>query len=154
VNSKPKDKININFRVAGNSIDETPKGMAILIKRMIEQLGLIEIAKELEMDKHHGVVIDEIILILLLYSAYGAKSITQLEEKAKKDKALAEVIEDIRKINNKMLLYFQGRNEISKFEELLDKMIESMQEGGRFKSKKEGILAVDDSTLVKTGKKI
>jgi hypothetical protein len=154
VRSKPKDNIHIHFRVAGKSIDETPKGMAILIKRMIEQLGLVEIAKELEMDKHHGVVIDEIILILLLYSTYGAKSITQLEEKARKDKALAEVIEDIRKINNKMLLYFQGRNEISKFEELLDKVIESMQERGRFKSKKEGILAVDDSTLVKTGKKM
>jgi len=121
---------------------------------MIEQLGLVEIAKELKMDKHHGVVIDEIILILLLYSAYGAKSITQLEEKARKDKALSEVIEDIRKINNKMLLYFQGRNEIPKFEELLDKVIKSMQEGGRFKSKKEGILAVDDSTLAKTGKKM
>jgi hypothetical protein len=154
VSNKPKDKIDIHFRVAGQSIDETPKGMAILIKQMIEQLGLGEIAKDLEMDKHHGVVIDEIILILLLYSAYGVKSIKQLEEKAKKDKALAEVIEDIRKINNKMLLYFQGRNEISKFEELLDKVIESMQERGRFKSREEGILAVDDSTLAKTGKKM
>jgi hypothetical protein len=66
VSNKPKDKIDIHFRVAGQSIDETPKGMAILIKQMIEQLGLGEIAKDLEMDKHHGVVIDEIILILLL----------------------------------------------------------------------------------------
>lgn len=154
MNSKPKDKIDIHFRIAGQSIDETPKGMAILIKRMIEHLGLVEIAKELEMDKHHGVVIEEIILILLLYSAYGAKSITQLEQKARKDKALAEVIEDIRKINNKMLLYFQGRNEISKFEELLDTVIKSTQERGRFRSKEEGILAVDDSTLAKTGKKM
>lgn len=154
MNSKPKDEICIDFRVAGKPIEETPKGVAILIKRMIEQLGLVEIAKDLEMDKHHGVVIDEIILILLLYSAYGAKSITQLEEKAKKDKALAEVIEDIRKINNKMLLYFQGRNETSKFEELLDRVIKSTQKGGRFRSKKEGILAVDDSTLAKTGKKM
>jgi hypothetical protein len=152
VNNKEKEKLLIHFRVAGDSIEETPKGMAILIKQMIEQLGLVEIAKELEMDKHHGVVIEEIILILLLYSAYGAKSITQLEQKARKDKALAEVIENIKKINNKMLLYFQGRNEISKFEELLDKVIELMQERGRFRSKKEGILAVDDSTLVKTGK--
>jgi len=154
VSNKPKEKIVIDFRASDKPIEESPKGEAILIKQMIEHLGLVEMARDLDMEKHHGVVIEEIILILLLYAAYGSKSITQLEEKAKNDKSLARVIKDIEKINKKMLLYFQGRNEISKFEELLDKLIKSTQKGCRFRSKKEGILAVDDSTLVKTGKKM
>lgn len=154
MNNKMRGDIRIEFRVADKPIEETPGGAAIIIKQLIKHFGLVEIAKELNMNKHHGVVIEDIILILLLYSAYGVNSITQLEQKAKKDKALAEVIKDIEKINEKMLLYFQGMNEPSTFEKFLDKTMKSMQKDGQFRSKKKGILAVDDSGLVKTGEKM
>ena len=153
MNSNP-DKVRIEFRVAGKTIEETPRGSAIFINKMIEQLGLGEIARELNMDKHHGVKTEEIMLILILYSAYGVDSISQLEEKAKKDKALAVVIPDIEKINNKVLLYFEGCNDPATFEQLLDNAMQVMQRNSRFRSKKEGVLIVDDTGCVKTGKKM
>ena len=61
-----KDEIRIEYRIAGKDIEETPRGAAIFIKRMIDRLGLDEIANDLELNKHHGVVIEEIMLILLL----------------------------------------------------------------------------------------
>ena len=67
---KNRQKIQIKFCVAGKPIEETPRGSAILINQIIQQLGLVEIAKELKMEKHHGVSIEEIILILLLYKTH------------------------------------------------------------------------------------
>jgi len=151
---KNRQKIQIKFCVAGKPIEETPRGSAILINQIIQQLGLVEIAKELKMEKHHGVSIEEIILILLLYSFYGVNSIIQLQEKARKDKSLAKIIEDVKKINNKVLHYFQNKNKPATFEKLLDKVMKATQKDSRFRSKKEGIVAVDDTGLAKEGKKM
>lgn len=142
----------IEFHTAPAPIEETPHGAAIFIKHMIEKCGLVKIAKDLEMEKHHGTGIEDIILILLLFSSYGVKSISQLEHKAKQDKALAAIIEDVKKINTKMLLYFQGRNKPESFEKLLAELLKSMQKDKKFRSQKDGVIAIDDTNLVKSGK--
>ena len=103
----------ITFRVSGNEIPESPKLSAIALQEMSRQLALEEIASELEMEKHHGVSVHDIIFVLLLYSSYGVTSIAGLASKAKKDQALASVIEDVKKIHNKVILYFQHNNGIS-----------------------------------------
>ena len=148
--SSPK----ITFRVSENEIPESPKLSAIALQEMSRQLGLEEIAIELEMEKHHGVSVHDIIFVLLLYSSYGVTSITGLASKAKKDQSLASVIEDVKKIHNKVILYFQNNNEISRYEQLVDGIVSSGQNKGRLKSTKRGILIVDDSPLIKTGKKM
>ena len=144
----------IKFRVSENEIPESPRLSAIVLKQMVRQLGLEQIVTDLEMGKHHGVTIQDIIFVLLLYSTYGVKSITELVKKAKKDRSLASVIEDVKKIHNKVILYFQNNNEILTYEQLLDKVVSSGQNNGRLKSSKGGILIVDDSPLIKTGKKM
>lgn len=146
--SSPK----ITFQVSENEIPESPKLSAIVLQQMIRQLGLEKIAIELEMEKHHGVSVHEIIFVLLLYSSYSVTSIAGLASKAKKDQSLASVIEDVKKIHNKVILYFQQNNGISRYEQLVDRMVSSGQNKGRLKSAKKGILIVDDSPLIKTGK--
>jgi len=51
----------ITFRVSGNEIPESPKLSAIALQEMSRQLGLEEIASELEMEKRHGVSVHDII---------------------------------------------------------------------------------------------
>ncbi len=145
---------NIKFSVVEDEITETPTLGPIALKQMINQLDLEEIAAELEIKKHHGVGIEDIIFVLLLYSSYGVTSISELVKKAQKDTSLNNLIDDITKINNKVIHYFQNNIDISTYEQLLDRVLSSCQDKGRFKSIKSGILIVDDSPLVKTGKKM
>jgi len=145
----------IKFQISEEEISEQPKVSPFILQKIIQQLSLDKIAIELEMNKHHGISIENIIFVLLLYSSYGVKSISQLAKKAQKDVSLAKYIEDVKKIDNKIILYFQELNDISTYEELLDRIISSSQDRGqRLSTKKNGILIVDDSPLVKTGKKM
>lgn len=122
------------------------------MKQLVKQLNLEEIAAEIEINKHHGVSIEDIILVLLLYSSYGVTSILALSKKAKKDPSLASIIDDVDKINNKVIHYFQNNINTLTYQQLLDKVLLSCLNRGRFKSTKKGILIVDDSPLIKTGK--
>jgi hypothetical protein len=149
---KKETPCKIEFHTSSTPIEETPRGAAIFIKQMIENLGLAKISKDLGMEKHHGICIEDIILVLLLFSSYGVKSISQLEDKARHDKALAAVIDDVKKINTKILLYFQGRSKPIDFEKLLSELLKSMQKDKKFKSLKDGVIAIDDTNLVKSGK--
>ena len=51
---KQQSSPNITFQVSENEIPESPKLSAIALQEMSRQLGLEEIATELEIDKHHG----------------------------------------------------------------------------------------------------
>jgi len=151
-NQKKPSMPKIELHAVNDEIPESPRLGTIALQQMIKQLNLEKIAGELEIKKHHGVSIDDIMLVLLLYSNYGVKSISQLAKKAKKDPSLATVIDDVEKINNKVIHYFQNNTDIATYEKLLDKVLSSCLNRGRFKSTKKGILIVDDSPLVKTGK--
>ena len=146
--------VRIQFCEAAEPIEETPRGSAILLKGIMESMGLPEIAKDLGMEKHHGMPMEETVLVLLLYASYGVRSMAKLAEKEKQDMALAAVIEDIEKVNHKVLLYFEGGNEIETFETLLDRVMASGQDDGRFRSEPKGILAIDDTGIPKSGKKM
>ena len=76
----------------------------------MERFGIADIWQDLNMDKHHGVGAEHIILILLLYSSYNVDSVERLQKKAQNDRALAAVIDPINLINNKLILYFQEIN--------------------------------------------
>jgi hypothetical protein len=53
---------------------------------------------------------------------------------------------------NKLILYFQKIIAPDTLEKFLDRAVRAMQKHKRFASKKDGIIAVDDSTFEKTGK--
>jgi hypothetical protein len=150
----PSTTPQIEFHQASKPIEQTPTSAPITAKLLMERFGIADIWRDLNMDKHHGVPAEHIILILLLYSSYNVDSVERLQKKAQIDRALAAVIESINLINNKLILYFQEINAPETLEKFLDQAVKSMQKHKRFASKKEGIIAVDDSTFEKTGKKM
>ena len=150
----PSTTAQIEFHQASKPIEQTPTSAPITAKLLMERFGIADIWRDLNMDKHHGVGAEHIILILLLYSSYNVDSVERLQKKAQTDRALAAVIDPINLINNKLILYFQEINAPDTLEKFLDQAVKSMQKHKRFASKKEGIIAVDDSTFEKTGKKM
>ena len=144
----------IEFSIVEDEITESPTLGAVAVKQLVKQLNLEKIAAELKINKHHGVSIEDIILVLLLYSSYGVTSILALSQKAKKDPSLNSIINDVEKINNKIFHYFQKNISLLTYQQLLDRVLSSCLNNGRFKSTKQGILIVDDSPLIKTGKKM
>jgi len=154
VKKTPSTTPKIEFHQASKPIEQTPTSAPITAKLLMERFGIADIWRDLNMDKHHGVPAEHIILILLLYSSYNVDSVERLQKKAQNDRALAAVIDPINLINNKLILYFQEINAPDTLEKFLDQAVKSMQKHKRFASKKEGIIAVDDSTFEKTGKKM
>ena len=144
----------IKFVIGNKDIEEVPHLNSLILREMIQQLGLDEMIKHLNIDKHHGVEAQDLILILMLFSSYGARSINELAEKAKSDPTLAKMLEDIEGINNKVFHYFEQNNDIQTYQNLLDQAIRSAQDIKKFSSKKAGIIAIDDSPLIKTGKEM
>ena len=64
----------ITFVASKDEISETPRGSALIIASLADKFGLTDIAKDLIGEKHHGLAIEHIIVIFLLYAAYGATS--------------------------------------------------------------------------------
>lgn len=153
--TKPTDKTplpRIVFTASEEEAKETPKGSALILTALIERLGLVEIARDLGMDKQHGVDIEHVLLVFLLFSAYGATSIRDLEKKAREDTALAAVMDGVSEITQRVLRYYDGRHGQGTLDQVLDQFVRRAQETQRFESREDGILALDDSTIEKFGK--
>ena len=78
--SSPK----ITFRVSENEIPESPKLSAIALQEMSRQLGLEEIAIEIEMQNIMEYPFMTLYLCCCYISSYGVTSIAGLASKAKK----------------------------------------------------------------------
>lgn len=144
----------ITFVAAEDEVAETPRGSAPITAYLVEKFGLVAIAKDLLGDKHHGLAIEHIILIFLLYTAYGATSVKDLKEKAQRDKALERILEGsgIETIEDHVLRYFRKRHDVQTQEALLERFVLQVQDTPRFESRGDGVIALDDSTIGKSGK--
>ena len=144
----------ITFVLSKDEVAETPRASALIIASLAEKFGLTTIATELLGEKHHGLAMEHIIVIFLLYASYGATSVKELKEKAQQDRALARLLEDaqIQSIEDHVLRYFRKRHDLEEHEDLLERFVTHVQDIPRFESRPDGVIALDDSTLVKTGK--
>ena len=142
----------ITFVASEDEAKATPRGSALIVASMVERLGITTLAGELDMGKHHGLGIEHMLLIFLLFSAYGATSVTDLRKKAEEDTALAEIMAGVGEIEEHVLRYYRGRHDVMTLESLLGQFIGSVQHTSRFESRKDGVLALDDSTIEKFGK--
>jgi hypothetical protein len=144
----------ITFVESKGEISETPRASAVIITYLVEKFGLTDIAKDLIGEKHHGLAIEHIIIIFLLYAAYGATSVKDLKEKAQKDRSLLCILENtkIQDIEDHVLRYFRKRHNRETHEDLLEQFVRNAQGIPRFESRSDGIIALDDSTIEKFGK--
>lgn len=143
----------IRFVVDAAEVTPTPQASAVIVQRLFQQLGLDCLLAELGLEKQHGVSAEDVALVLLLFSSYGVDSVAKLEAKAQEDTALAEILRDVKAITEKVILYFE-KHAPQQWEQLLDASTQRMQQEPRFVSQATGILALDDSPLPKTGKKM
>jgi hypothetical protein len=143
----------ITFVAGEDDAKPTPNASAPIVASLVERMGLAEVARELGMDKHHGVEIEHIILVFLLFASYQATSVKDLQEKAKQDQALADILDGVEEITDRVLRYYRTRHEEVTLESLMDRFVEGTQRVPRFQSKVDGVLALDDSTIEKFGKK-
>lgn len=144
----------IVFKVANEEAKATPQGAALILSSLTERFGLAEIARELDMGKHHGVSIEHVLLVFLLFPAYGATSISDLQRKAKEDTSLASIMEGMGEIHERVLRYFAERHDESTLSQLLDRFVRRAQETRRFESREDGVLGLDDTTFQKFGKRM
>ena len=144
----------VTFEACKDEIAETPRASAFIIASMAEGLGLLDIAADLDMEKHHGLGMEHVLLVFLLFSAYGVTSVARLQEKAQQDPALAKILEDggVATIEDHVLRYFRKRHDIETHEALQELFVRKLQGQSRFKSRPDGVLALDDCTLEKFGK--
>jgi len=144
----------VRFVKSAEEIASSPTGAPLIVSNWIRVLGIEKIVHDLSMEKHHGLEIEHLLLLILLYSSYGVNSIKELKERALKDKAIEDVIGFIDRINEKAIYYFQRKYSEATLQEFIEKAVEKAQQEKKFRSKRDGIIALDDSTLTKTGKKM
>jgi len=124
----------------------------VILATLIERFGLAEIARELEMEKHHGIGMEHVLLVFLLSCTYGARSVSELHAKASGDPTLAAVMGGVAAVTERVLRYFAKRQDTATLDSLVDRFGRDAQKTTRFKTSKDGILALDDSTMRKYGK--
>jgi hypothetical protein len=155
VSSRPEGSLpRITFVSSSEETAETPRASAAIVAHLVQKFGLVEIAAELDIEKHHGLGMEHMLVLFLLYASYGATSVKDLKEKAQRDRTLARILEDtgIETIEDHVLRHFRKRHDVETHEELLERFVRHIQGTPRFESRREGIIALDDSTVEKTGK--
>lgn len=103
------------------------------------------------MDKDGGVEVEHVVLVFLLMATYGATSVRDLVKHVQEDTALAEIAGGIVQITERVLQYYDKMHEVGTLERLVDEFVRGIQKTDRFESTKDGVIALDDSTMRKFG---
>jgi hypothetical protein len=142
----------VRFEATAGDARETPRASALILTELIQRLGLIPLISGLGMDKDGGVEVEHVILVFLLMATYGATSVRDLVIHVDEDTALEEICGGINQITDRVLGYYNKQHEIDTLEQLADQFVRVVQGSNRFESTKDGVVALDDSTMRKFGK--
>jgi hypothetical protein len=148
---RPDPLPQVRFVATSADAKETPRASALILTELVKRLGLISIVNELGMDKDGGVDVEHVVLVFLLMATYGATSVRDLVKHVQEDTALAEIAGGIEQITDRVLGYYNKLHEVGTLEQLCDQFVRGAQGTDRFQSKKDGIIALDDSTMRKFG---
>ena len=80
------------------------------------------------MEKHHGVSLEHVFIVSILFATYEATSVSDLEVKALKDTALAAVMDGVRPITQPVLRYYEGRHDDDTLARLVDRFLRRAHE--------------------------
>ena len=91
----------------------------MILAGLVERFGLAEIARELEMAKHHGVGMEHVLLVFLLSCTYGARSVSELHDNASGDPTLTAVMGGVAAVTERVLCYFAQRQDTATLDSLV-----------------------------------
>jgi hypothetical protein len=142
----------VRFEIASEDAIETPRASALILTDLVERLGLVALIQDIGMEKDGGVLVEHVVLVFLMMATYGATSVRDLVKHVQDDTALAEIAGGIEQITDRVLGYYNKLHDIGTLEQLVDRFVRGAQATDRFESSKDGVIALDDSTMRKFGK--
>ena len=134
-------------------IRPTPRAGSYLVRRFWEYFGLTEALEGLGIRKFKGLAASTLLLIALLFGVLGAQSVSDLTDKARADQILIECCAaDL--VERKQLYRFLGKMTQEQYQDWLQHILRRMQADPRTASRPSGVVAGDETTILKSGKKM
>jgi hypothetical protein len=134
-------------------IRPTPRAGSYLVRRFWEYFGLTEALEGLGIRKFKGLAASTLLLIALLFGVLGAQSVSDLTDKARADQILIECCAaDL--VERKQLYRFLGKMTQEQYQDWLQQILRRMQTDPRTASRPSGVVAGDETTILKSGKKM
>ena len=133
-------------------VKPSPQAGSYLVRRFWEYFGLTEVLEGLGIRKFKGLAASTLLLIALLFAVLGAQSISDLTEKARADQILIECCAaDV--LERKQLYRFLGKMTQEQYQAWLQHILRRMQSDPRTASQPNGVVAGDETTILKSGEK-
>ena len=134
-------------------ISPTPQAGSYLVRQFWDYLGLSEALEGLGIRKFKGLAASTLLLVVLLFGVLGARSVSDLADKAGHDPVLLECCAaDL--LERKQLYRLLGKLTKAQYQAWLAHMLRRLQADPRTASRREGVVAGDETTVLKSGKKM
>lgn len=134
-------------------VKPSPQAGSYLVRRFWEHFGLTQVLEGLGIRKFKGLAASTLLLIALLFAVLGAQSISDLTEKARADQILIECCAaDV--LERKQLYRFLGKMTQEQYQAWLQHILRRMQSDPRTASRPSGVVAGDETTILKSGEKM
>jgi len=134
-------------------IRPTPQAGSYLVRRFWDYLGLTEALEGLGIHKFKGLAASTLLLVALLFGVLGAGSVSDLADKAGHDPVLLECCA-VEMLERKQLYRFLGKMTKSQYQAWLVHILRRLQADPRTASRPDGVVAGDETTVLKSGKKM
>lgn len=134
-------------------IRPTPKAGGYLVRHFWEHLGLTAALEELGVRKFKGLAASTLLMIALLFGVLGARSVSDLTDKARDDPVLVECCA-VELLERKQLYRFLGKMTQGQYQAWLMHILVRLQADSRTSSRPDGVVAGDETVILKSGKKM
>jgi hypothetical protein len=131
----------------------TPQAGSYLVRQFWEQLGLTAALERLGLRKFKGLAASTLLLVCLLFGVLGAQSVSDLTDKARNDPVLLECCA-AELLERKQIYRFLGKMTQEQYQAWLVHILGRLQADPRTASRPDGVMAGDETTILKSGKKM
>jgi hypothetical protein len=136
-----------------NKIRPTPQAGGYLVRQFWEHLGLTEALEKLGIRKFKGLAVSTLLLVALLFGVLGARSVSDLADKASADPVLLECCA-VELLERKQLYRLLGKLTKDQYQAWMQHILRRLQADPRTASRPDGVVAGDETTMFKWGDKM
>lgn len=134
-------------------IRPTPQAGSYLVRQFWDYLGLTAALDGLGIHKFKGLAASTLLLVALLFGVLSARSVSDLADKAGSDPVLLECCA-VDLLERKQLYRFLGKLTKAQYQAWLVHILKRLQADPRTASGPDGVVAGDETTVLKSGKKM
>lgn len=134
-------------------IKPTPQAGSYLVRQFWEYFGMTEALEQLGIRKFKGLAASTLLMVALLFGVLGAQSVSDLADKARGDQVLLECCA-VDLLERKQLYRLLGKMTQEQYQAWLLHILKRMQADPRTASRPDGVVAGDETVILKSGKKM